>query len=61
MFQRTFVAAAGLFVVSVSTALAQAYPSKPIRLMIGYAPGGSAEAGARAAAGAAARLRIPAR
>jgi tripartite-type tricarboxylate transporter receptor subunit TctC len=47
MFQRTFVAAAGLFVVSVSTALAQAYPSKPIRLMIGYAPGGSAEAGAR--------------
>lgn len=26
---------------------AQAYPSKPIRLMIGYAPGGSAEAGAR--------------
>jgi tripartite-type tricarboxylate transporter receptor subunit TctC len=47
MFQRTFVAAAGLFVVSVSTALAQAYPTKPIRLMIGYAPGGSAEAGAR--------------
>ena len=28
-------------------ALAQSYPSKPIRLMIGYAPGGSAEAGAR--------------
>jgi tripartite-type tricarboxylate transporter receptor subunit TctC len=26
---------------------AQSYPSKPIRLMIGYAPGGSAEAGAR--------------
>jgi tripartite-type tricarboxylate transporter receptor subunit TctC len=47
MFQRTLVAAAGLFVVSISTALAQAYPSKPIRLMIGYAPGGSAEAGAR--------------
>ena len=32
---------------SLSTALAQGYPSKPIRLMIGYAPGGSAEAGAR--------------
>lgn len=28
-------------------AFAQSYPSKPIRLMIGYAPGGSAEAGAR--------------
>jgi tripartite-type tricarboxylate transporter receptor subunit TctC len=28
-------------------AVAQAYPTKPIRLMIGYAPGGSAEAGAR--------------
>ena len=31
----------------VCTALAQGYPAKPIRLMIGYAPGGSAEAGAR--------------
>ena len=29
------------------SALAQSYPNKPIRLMIGYAPGGSAEAGAR--------------
>lgn len=28
-------------------AFAQGYPHKPIRLMIGYAPGGSAEAGAR--------------
>ncbi|HYG55479.1 MAG TPA: tripartite tricarboxylate transporter substrate binding protein [Burkholderiales bacterium] len=28
-------------------AMGQAYPSKPIRLMIGYAPGGAAEAGAR--------------
>src|SRR5215510_11221313 len=31
----------------IHNALGQAYPSKPIRLMIGYAPGGSAEAGAR--------------
>jgi tripartite-type tricarboxylate transporter receptor subunit TctC len=30
-----------------ATALAQGYPNKPIRLMVGYAPGGSAEAGAR--------------
>jgi tripartite-type tricarboxylate transporter receptor subunit TctC len=32
---------------ALSTALAQGYPNKPIRLLIGYAPGGSAEAGAR--------------
>jgi len=30
-----------------SAAFGQGYPNKPIRLMIGYAPGGSAEAGAR--------------
>jgi len=30
-----------------SAAFGQGYPSKPIRLMIGYAPGGAAEAGAR--------------
>ena len=33
--------------VFASAALAQGYPSKPIRLMIGYTAGGSAEAGAR--------------
>src|SRR5256714_10481305 len=33
--------------VAASTAFAQGYPSKPIRLMIGYTAGGSAEAGAR--------------
>src|SRR6476661_9061172 len=33
--------------VAASTAFAQSYPSKPIRLMIGYTAGGSAEAGAR--------------
>ena len=33
-----------------STVLGQGYPAKPVRLMIGYAPGGAAEAGARAQA-----------
>jgi tripartite-type tricarboxylate transporter receptor subunit TctC len=37
---------AGLLAL-VSGAWAQGYPSKPIRFVIGYAPGGSAEAGAR--------------
>jgi tripartite-type tricarboxylate transporter receptor subunit TctC len=49
MIQRglRFAAVAGLFVVSASTALAQSYPNKPIRVLIGYAPGGSADAGVR--------------
>jgi tripartite-type tricarboxylate transporter receptor subunit TctC len=34
-------------VLAAATAFAQSYPSKPIRLMIGYTAGGSAEAGAR--------------
>ena len=37
----------GLCLVLSASALAQSYPNKPVRLMIGYAPGGSAEAGAR--------------
>jgi tripartite-type tricarboxylate transporter receptor subunit TctC len=40
-------AIAGLSLLCASLALAQGYPNKPIRLMIGYTPGGSAEAGAR--------------
>ncbi len=49
MIQRglRFAAVAGLFVASVSAALAQGYPNKPIRVLIGYAPGGSADAGVR--------------
>ena len=56
MFQRTcaigkrplrFAAVAGLFVGAMSAALAQGYPNKPIRVLIGYAPGGSADAGVR--------------
>ena len=46
MFQRTLAAVACLFAL-VPAALAQSYPGKPIRLMIGYTAGGSAEAGAR--------------
>src|SRR5712692_427692 len=42
-----FAAVAALLASSIATALAQSYPSKPIRLMIGYTAGGSAEAGAR--------------
>src|SRR5438093_4262222 len=42
-----FAAVAALLATSLSTPHAQAYPSKPIRLMIGYTAGGSAEAGAR--------------
>jgi tripartite-type tricarboxylate transporter receptor subunit TctC len=45
MFRRA--ATALVLLASACTALAQGYPAKPIRLMIGYAPGGSAEAGAR--------------
>jgi tripartite-type tricarboxylate transporter receptor subunit TctC len=40
-------ALAALSAAWICTAAAQGYPGKPIRLMIGYAPGGSAEAGAR--------------
>ena len=36
-----------LTLACLSGAFAQSYPSKPIRLMIGYTAGGSAEAGAR--------------
>jgi tripartite-type tricarboxylate transporter receptor subunit TctC len=38
---------AALALLSISIAHAQSYPAKPIRLMIGYTAGGSAEAGAR--------------
>jgi tripartite-type tricarboxylate transporter receptor subunit TctC len=40
------LAVVGLFALPLAAA-AQTYPNKPIRLMIGYTAGGSAEAGAR--------------
>src|SRR5438067_12778947 len=40
-------AAFGALTAACLSAFAQGYPSKPIRLMIGYTPGGSAEAEAR--------------
>jgi len=45
MFRAAY--AIGLFAAAISAALAQGYPNNPIRLLIGYSPGGSAEAGAR--------------
>src|SRR3954468_20256181 len=45
MFRAACVIA--LCMAAHSAALAQGYPNKPIRLLVGYAPGGSAEAGAR--------------
>jgi tripartite-type tricarboxylate transporter receptor subunit TctC len=43
---RQCIVASSLLAAS-AVALAQGYPTKPIRFVIGYAPGGSAEAGAR--------------
>jgi len=39
--------AASLLAFLASAAFAQGYPNKPVKIMVGYAPGGSAEAGAR--------------
>ena len=41
MFRAACVVA--LCTAAISAALAQGYPNKPIRLLIGYSPGGSAE------------------
>ena len=45
MFKHFLVAAA--LVCITSTALAQSYPNKPIKMLVGYTPGGSVDAGVR--------------
>src|SRR5436305_4828062 len=46
-FLQLAAGAAALPIASTTTASAEAYPSRPVRLVIGYTPGGSADLTAR--------------
>ena len=44
---KTLVAAAVLALAATGAALAQAYPSKPVRMVVAYPPGGATDVIAR--------------
>lgn len=44
---RTFAAAVGMLALSLGGAVAQSYPTKPVRMIVPFAPGGRVEAVAR--------------
>src|SRR5690349_12072623 len=56
MTLRTLLGAAVGLALTASSALAQAFPDKPITLMVAFPPGGSTDIGARIVAGIAEKI-----